>query len=77
MDSVWEVTLLFCSLLELIMSQTPNRMKEIMVGLVLTTQGISMLTGFLLQLPFQKLNTATPSCGFYYYPATITPQTPA
>ena len=62
-----EYTLVFCSVLELTMAQTPNRMRGIMIGLVFTIQGISMLAGFLLQLLFHQFNTVSPCCGFYYY----------
>jgi len=60
-------TLVLCCGLEFLMAQTPNKMRGVMVGLGWTTLGISELAGILLQLPFHQLNTATPSCGFYYY----------
>ena len=60
-------TLVFCSLFEFIMAQTPNRMRGVMMGLAFTTQGMSMLATILLGLLFQQFNTAIPSCGFYYY----------
>ena len=61
------ITLTTFSSAEFIMAQTPNRMRGVMTGLVITTLGIFIVTGQLLQLFFKQFNTATPSCGFYYY----------
>ena len=37
------------------------------MGLAITTLGLTLLAVKCLQLLFRKFNTATPSCGFYYY----------
>ena len=49
------------------MAQTPNRMRGIMMGVILTMYGASELGVVLLTKLFQQLQTATPSCVFYYY----------
>ena len=52
------------SLFEFVMAQTPNRMREIMMGLVQTSFGTGGLGAVLFT---RQLQTATPSCVFYYY----------
>ena len=56
-----------CSSLEFIMARTPNRMRGVMLGLAFTTVGICVVARQLLEISFQQFNSATPSCGFYYY----------
>ena len=55
------------SLFEFVMAQTPNRMRGIMMGLVLTMYGASELGVVLLTKLFHQLQATTPSCVFYYY----------
>ena len=55
------------SLYEFVMAQTPNRMRGIMMGLLLTMLGVAGLVTVLLVKVFHQLQTATPSCVFYYY----------
>ena len=59
--------LVLCSSLEFIMAQTPNRMRGVMMGLAATVFGFGVMLHKGLDLLFQQFNTATPSCGFYYY----------
>ena len=61
------VVLLMCSLIEFVMAQTPNRMRGIIMGLVLTAFGFGALGGYLLTAILRHFPTATPSCVFYYY----------
>ena len=50
------------------MAQTPNRMRGIIMGLVLTVFGFGALgLPYLLTAIFRHFPTATPSCVFYYY----------
>ena len=51
-----------CSLFEFVMAQTPNRMRGIMMGLLLTMLGVAGLVSVLLVKVFHQLQTATPSC---------------
>ena len=61
------VVMTLCSLFEFVMAQTPNRMRGIMMGLVLTMYGASELGVVLFTKPFHQLQATTPSCVFYYY----------
>ena len=61
------VVITLCSLFEFVMAQTPNRMRGIMMGLVLTSFGTGGLGMVLFTKIFYPLQTATPSCVFYYY----------
>ena len=61
------VLITLCSLFQFVMAQTPNRMRGIMMGLVLTVFGASELGVVLLTKLFHQFQTATPSCVFYYY----------
>ena len=60
-------TMTMCTLFEFVMAQTPNRMRGIMMGLLLTIAGLAGLSIMLLATLFQYFPTATPSCVFYYY----------
>ena len=60
-------TVLTCSTSEFVMAQTPNKMRGVMSGLGFAAMGMCVLTSQLLQLLFQQLKSATPSCGFYYF----------
>ena len=58
---------LTCSLYEFVVAQTPNRMRGIVIGFLITMVGIgSLISSFLVNL-FHQFPTATPSCVFYYY----------
>ena len=61
------VVLVMCSLFELIVAQTPNRMRGIMMGLLITVIGIGVFANALVTKTFQQFQTASPSCVFYYY----------
>ena len=61
------VVMIASSLFEFVMAQTPNRMRGIMMGLVLTMYGTSELGVVLLTKLFHQLQATTPSCAFYYY----------
>ena len=61
------VIVMLCSLYEFVMAQTPNKMRGIMMGLVLTLFGASELGIVLLMKLFLQFQAATPSCVFYYY----------
>ena len=63
------VVLIMCSLFELIVAQTPNRMRGIMMGLMLAATGFGVLANALVTKIFQQyqLTAASPSCVFYYY----------
>ena len=68
--SVTEVgrTLVLCSSLEFIMAQSPNTMRGVMMGLTSAFYGIGYLVHYGLKRVLARFsNTATPSCGFYYY----------
>ena len=63
------VAMTVCSLFEFVMAQTPNRMRGVMMGLVITVIGFGVL-GTVIHFQIFKisqLQTATPSCVFYYY----------
>ena len=60
-------TLVVCTSIEFIMAQTPNRMRGVMMGLGMTTAGISILAHELIKQLFWHFNISTPSCEFYYY----------
>ena len=59
--------LIMCSILELGMAQTPNRMRGIMMGLGLFMSAVGALIYHLLNAVLRHFPTATPSCVFYYY----------
>ena len=61
------VVLIMCSLFEFVVAQAPNRMRGIMMGLMITAIGISTLANYTLSKIFQQLQAASPSCVFYYY----------
>ena len=61
------VVLIMCSLFEFVVAQAPNRMRGIMMGLMMTGIGIGILTSYFLAQIFQYFQTASPSCVFYYY----------
>ena len=61
------MVMILCSLFEFVMAQTLNRMRGIMMGLVLTSFGAGGLGAVLFTKIFHQLQTATPSCVFYYY----------
>ena len=61
------VIMTMCSSFKFVMAQTPNRLRGIMMGVILTMYGASELGVVLLTKLFQQLQTATPSCVFYYY----------
>ena len=61
------VVLVMCSLFELVIAQTPNRMRGIMMGLMLAAIGFGVLANILIAKIFQQLQSASPSCVFYYY----------
>ena len=61
------VVCIMCSLLEFVIAQTPNRMRGIMMGLLITAIGIGYLSTFIFTAIFQQFQTASPSCVFYYY----------
>ena len=61
-------TLVVCSSLEFVMAQSPNRMRGVMMGLATVFLGFGYLALYGLQRVLAHFsNTATPSCGFYYY----------
>ena len=60
-------TLTLCSMFEFVMAQTPNRMRGIMMGLVLTMLGVAALGIVLITKLLYLFRTASPSCVFYYY----------
>ena len=59
--------LIMCSIFELGMAQTPNRMRGIMMGLGLFMSAVGALIYHLLTAVLRHFPTATPSCVFYYY----------
>ena len=61
------VVVLTCSLYEFVVAQTPNRMRGIVIGFLLTMFGIGALVSSFLVKLFRHIPTATPSCVFYYY----------
>ena len=61
------VALVLCSLFEFVIAQTPNRMRGIMMGLMITNIGIGTISTFFFSKIFQQFQTASPSCVFYYY----------
>ena len=61
------VVFVMCSLFELVVAQAPNRMRGIMMGLLITAIGIGSLGSNILAKIFQQFQTASPSCVFYYY----------
>ena len=61
------VVLVMCSLFELVIAQTPNRMRGIMMGVVIVMLGFGTLGNTMFAKIFQQLQAASPSCVFYYY----------
>ena len=59
--------LIMCSLFEFVVAQAPNRMRGIMMGLMITAIGIGTLANSTLSKIFLQLQAASPSCVFYYY----------
>ena len=59
--------LIVCSILELEIAQTPNRMRGIMMVLVLVMGTAGALANYLLTVVLHHFPAATPSCVFYYY----------
>ena len=59
--------LVMCSLFEFVVAQAPNRMRGIMMGLMITGIGFGTLGNYIFVKTFQQLQTASPSCVFYYY----------
>ena len=62
------VVMTMCSSFEFVMAQPPNKIRGIMMGLVLTMYGASDMGLVLLTKLFQQLQAAgaTPSCVFHY-----------
>ena len=61
------VVLVMCSLFEFVVAQAPNRMRGIMMGLMITAIGIGTLGDHTFPKIFKMFQTASPSCVFYYY----------
>ena len=61
------VVLVMCSLFEMVIAQTPNRMRGIMMGVVIVMLGFGTLCNAIFAKTFQQLQSASPSCVFYYY----------
>ena len=61
------VVLVTCFTYEFVIAQTPNRMRGIMMGLVVATFGFGVVGNYILVIIFQQFQTASPSCVFYYY----------
>ena len=61
------VMLVLCSLFELVIAQSPNRMRAIMMGAVIVMLGFSSFGNAIFAKIFQQFQTASPSCVFYYY----------
>ena len=61
------VVLISCFVFEFVIAQSPNRMRGILMGLIVTTIGFGSLGNFALVKIFQQFQTASPSCVFYYY----------
>ena len=61
------VVCIMCSLLEFVIAQTPNRMRGIMMGLLITAIGIGYLSTYILTAIFRKFPAITHGCVFYYY----------
>ena len=62
------VVLIMCSLFEFVVAQAPNRMRGIMMGLMITAIGIGTLANYYSSLRYSyMLQAASPSCVFYYY----------
>ena len=56
-----------CSLFELVIAQTPNRMRGIMMGMLIAVDGFGTLCNYLFAKILKKFQKASPSCVFYYY----------
>ena len=56
-----------CSLFEFVVAQAPNRMRGIMMGLMITAIGVGNLVNYTFPKTFKPFQTASPSCVFYYY----------
>ena len=61
------IVLAMCSLFEFVVAQAPNRMRGIMMGLMITAIGIGTLVDYTFSKIFKMFQTASPSCVFYYY----------
>ena len=61
------ILLALCSLFEFAMAQTPNRMRGIMMGIIIAMFIIGDLAAYLLATAFRKFPKSTPNCVFYYY----------
>ena len=59
--------LVMCSLFEFVVAQAPNRMRGIMMGLMITAFGFGTIGNYIISKIFQQLQAASPSCVFYYY----------
>ena len=55
------------SLTELILAQSPNSMRGVMMGVFAILLFIATAVNYGLQLLLEHFSNATPSCGFYYY----------
>ena len=56
-----------CSATEFVMAQTPNRMRGVMMGVLMMLLAAGFVVHNGLRLLIGHFNKATPSCGFYYY----------
>ena len=61
------ISLVLCSLFEFVIAQSPNRMRGIMMGMVIVMLGCGTLCNAIYAQIFQQFQTASPSCVFYYY----------
>ena len=55
------------SLTELVLAQSPNSMRGVMMGVFAILIFIATSVNYGLQLLLEHFSNATPSCGFYYY----------
>ena len=60
------IVAIVCSGFEWVMAQTPNRMRGIMMGLVLTTIGLATAVGFVTNIFFRKIKSFTGKCLLSY-----------
>ena len=56
-----------CSLFEMVIAQTPNRMRGIMMGVVIVMLGLGTLSNAIFAKIILQFQAASPSCVFYYY----------
>ena len=61
------VVLVMCSLFEMVIAQTPNRMRGIMMGVVIVMLGLGTLSNAIFAKIILQFQAASPSCVFYYY----------